>query len=94
MNYGVGHRHGSDTALLWLWYRQAAAALMPPLVQERPYAKGAALKRGKKMWIGNCIPGGRETGLELVFIVKELTLSSNSQSITCIWTLTEINISR
>ena len=23
---GVGHRHGSDPALMWLWYRLAAAA--------------------------------------------------------------------
>ena len=26
MSYGIGHRHGSDPALLWLWYRLVAAA--------------------------------------------------------------------
>ena len=28
---GVGRRHGSDPALLWLWHRLAAAALIQPL---------------------------------------------------------------
>ena len=27
---GVGHRHGSDLALLWLWRRLAATALIQP----------------------------------------------------------------
>ena len=34
-----------DTALLWLWCRLAAAALIQPLARELPYAVGAALKR-------------------------------------------------
>ena len=34
-------------ALLWLWYRPAAAALIRPLAWELPYATGVALK-GKK----------------------------------------------
>ena len=28
---GVGHRHGSDPALLWLWGRLAATGLIGPL---------------------------------------------------------------
>jgi len=48
MNCGVGHRRGSDLALLWLWCRLAAAALIRPLAWEFPYAVGAALKRHKK----------------------------------------------
>ena len=31
MGCGVGHRCSSDPALLWLWYRLAAAALIQPL---------------------------------------------------------------
>ena len=31
MSCGVGHRHGSDLALLWLWHRLAAVAPMRPL---------------------------------------------------------------
>ena len=27
----VGHRHGSDPVLLWLWSRPTAVALIPPL---------------------------------------------------------------
>ena len=33
-----------DPALLWLWCRLAAAALIGPLAWELPYAEGAALK--------------------------------------------------
>ena len=45
---GVGHRHGSDPVLLWLWCRQAAVAPIRPLTWELPYASGAALKDKKK----------------------------------------------
>ena len=40
----VGHRYGLDLALLWLWCRPAAAALICPLAWELPYAVGVALK--------------------------------------------------
>ena len=42
---GVGHRRGSDLALLWLWCRLEAIAPIGPLAWEPPYAVGAALKR-------------------------------------------------
>ena len=45
MSCGVGQRGGSDLALLWLWHRQAAAALIPPLAWEIPYVAGVALKK-------------------------------------------------
>ena len=45
---GVGHRHGLDLALLWLWPRPAAVAPIRPLSWEAPYAACAALKRPKK----------------------------------------------
>ena len=45
MSCGVGSRHVSDSALLWLWCRLAAVALIRPLVWESPYAVGAALKK-------------------------------------------------
>ena len=47
MSCGVGHRHGLDLVLPWLWCRLAAAALIRPLAWEPPYAAGAALKRQK-----------------------------------------------
>ena len=47
MSYGVGHRHGSDLALLWLWLRPEATAPIQPLAWEPPYAVGATLKRQK-----------------------------------------------
>ena len=48
MSRGVGHRHGLDLALLWLWCRPAAIALFRPLAWEPPYASGVALKSWKK----------------------------------------------
>ena len=48
MSCGVGCRYGLDLALLWLWCRQAAAALIRPLAWDPPYAEGVALKRQKK----------------------------------------------
>ena len=45
---GVGHRHGLDLALLWLWHRKAATAPTQPLAWESPHAKGAALERKDK----------------------------------------------
>ena len=44
MSCGVGHRGSSDLALLWLWHRPAATALIRPLAWEPPYATGVALK--------------------------------------------------
>ena len=48
MSRGVGCRHGSDPALLWLWHRPAATAPIRPLGWEPPFAVGAALKRTKQ----------------------------------------------
>ena len=45
MSCGVGGRHGSDPALLWLWRRPAAVALIQPLALELPYAEGTILKK-------------------------------------------------
>ena len=42
MSCGVGRRRSSDPALLWLWRRLAAPALIRPLAWEPPYAAGAA----------------------------------------------------
>ena len=47
MSCGVGHRCGSNLALLWLWHRPVATALIGPLAWEPPYATGAALERQK-----------------------------------------------
>ena len=48
MSCGVGHRRGLNLALLQLWCRPVARALVRPLAWEPPYAVGAALKREKK----------------------------------------------
>ena len=48
MSCGVGLRHGSDPALLWLWCRLTATALIRPSDWEPPYATGEALQKGEK----------------------------------------------
>ena len=45
---GVGRRHSSDPALLWLWRRLAATAPIRPLAWEPPYVAGAALEKAKR----------------------------------------------
>ena len=47
MSCGVGRRCRWDLALLWLWRRLAAVALIHLLAWEPPYATGLALKRQK-----------------------------------------------
>ena len=47
MSCGVGHRHSSGLALLWLWRRPAATAPIRPLALEPPYATGVALEMVK-----------------------------------------------
>ena len=47
MSCGIGHRCGSDPALLWLQQRPAAIAQIRPLSWEPPYAVDAALKDKK-----------------------------------------------
>ena len=50
MSCGVGRRcrHSSDLALLWLWCRWAAAALIRSLTWELSYVAGVALKKKRK----------------------------------------------
>jgi len=48
MSCGVGHRHGSDLALLWLWCRLAAMSLIQPLAWELQYALSAPKQERKK----------------------------------------------
>ena len=48
MSCGVGRRHSSDLALLWLWCMLTAIALIRPLIWEPPYAEGVALEKKTK----------------------------------------------
>ena len=48
MSCSIGHRRGLDLALLWLWCRPEATALIGPLAWELLYAAGAALKRQER----------------------------------------------
>ena len=44
MSCGIGCRRSLDLALLWLWRRPAAVALIGLLAWEPPHAAGVALK--------------------------------------------------
>ena len=61
---GGDHRCGSDPAVLWLWCRSAAVALIQPLARELSYVTGLALKRGKKKkessYYQSCCDGFRQ----------------------------------
>ena len=48
MSCGVGHRRGSDLALLWLWCRPAATAPIRSLAWEPLHATGVALEKAKR----------------------------------------------
>ena len=48
MSYGVGCRHCSDPAMLWLWCTLAATAPIRPLAWQPPHAVGAALEKAKR----------------------------------------------
>ena len=48
MSCGVGRRCGSDLALLRLWHRLVATALIGPLAREPPHAASAALEKTKR----------------------------------------------
>ena len=48
MSCGVGSRLSLDLALLWLWCRPAAIALIRPQAWEPTYAMCAALKKKNK----------------------------------------------
>ena len=47
MSCGVVCRHNSDVALLWLWCRLVATALIGPLAWEHPHGPSVALRRQK-----------------------------------------------
>ena len=55
MSCGVVQRTDLDPALLWLWCRLTATALIQPLAWQPPYAAGGALKRQKSsgVWLYN-----------------------------------------
>ena len=63
----VGCRCSSDLALLWLWCRLVATALIQPLTWELPYATSAALKKDKKR--------KRKKSLDEVITRKEKNMS-------------------
>ena len=48
MSCGIGCRGGSDPALLWLWRKLAAMALIRPLAWEPPYAMKQAQEMAKR----------------------------------------------
>ena len=54
MSCGVGCRHGSDLALLWLWLWPAATAAIRLLAWEPPYATPAAVVNNNNKRMKSC----------------------------------------
>ena len=48
MSWGIGHRCGLDSKLLWLWCRPASIAPIEPLAWESPWAVGVAQEMAKR----------------------------------------------
>ena len=80
MSCGVVCRHGLDPALLWLWCRLVATALIRPLAWEPPYGTGAAQEIAKKKTKKNYLY--RTVLLDLCLpLAKHLILSSTPDQI-------------
>ena len=62
MSCGIGHRYGSDQALLRLWSRPAAVAPIGPIAWELSGAIGA-LKRKKIIFKTELLPPARRPTL-------------------------------
>ena len=83
----VGHRHGTDPELLWLWCRLTAVAPIGPLAWELPYALGAARKKKKKIDSrGSQQPLGAPTFSFLALPVNSfsLTIDPTPEVSTCL----------
>ena len=63
MRCGIGHRRGSHPALLWLWWRPAATALIRPLAWEPPYATRMAHEMAKRQKKGKKRKGKKPQAL-------------------------------
>ena len=62
MSCGLGHRHSSDLAWLWLWQRAVAKVTNGSIASQTPYAESAALKSTKNIYIYIYIYKGNYTG--------------------------------
>ena len=82
MSCGVGRRRGSDLALLWLWRRLAAAALIRPLAWEPPCVVGGALKRPPQTFFFNLKKLKKKTNS-----AREPPSSSCDSKVSPIWCL-------
>ena len=82
----VGHRCGLDLALLWLWRRLEATALIRPLAWEPPYAADVALK-GQKTKNFLKIKKNKNTFFILSNIsgLDHITVNGDSPSYYCGW---------
>ena len=78
MSCAVDLGHGSDLALLWLWRRPAAIALIQPLAWEPPYAVSEALKRQKI----TKIKSGCDDGYTTINIINSLSSKKKSKTET------------
>ena len=98
MSCGIGHRRGSDLALLWLWRRPGAIARIRPLAWEPPYAVSTALKRQKKKKVHRevfpLLFSGRECVEFMLLLIFQIFLSfpfclKNDHVVILSWSITD-----
>ena len=95
MTCGVGHKHGSDLALPWLWHRLAAVTPLWLLAGKLPYAMGVALKSQKtnKQTKKNHYQNFPINNLEMsqmISFLPDVVWLFFSQSITCLLVSLEV----
>ena len=83
MSCGVGHRHGPDPTLLWLWNRPAAIAPIRSLAWELPCAAGMALKNRQKIknnasLYANCPEAFQNQRHSLTYANTTITISTTT----------------
>ena len=71
MSCGVGHRHGPDPMLLWLWCQPAATAPIGHQAWESLYARGVAIKSRPEIPLGNVFVLSAAQGDETAYPYKE-----------------------
>ena len=76
MSCGVGCRFSSDPALLCLWHRLVAAALIRPLAWGPPYATGAAQEMAERPKKKKKVKGGDQS---ILLSSKQLNITKKKE---------------
>ena len=85
MNCGISCRRGLDLALLWLWCRPVAMALIWPLAWEPPSVTGVALNPPPKFFFKKIQIGSVNVSTETVTVIKHSHLKKQPRCVSHTW---------